>query len=579
MGVIEKIQDYFVKNSQEYKAFINEMKKSSPEEFYMDGEREYSKNEQKFLRLFEKDQGKKNRTHSESADFQIKNKQDIIINEIEKIKVIPATKEQIEESFIDRMASIDIKAYVDLFSEKQLNSIPDVIENNNLDKGDKIQLLLNNYPDLYENGINFTYVIDENSYLKKHIIKDDYNPEVINMLEFVSKENVFFENKNIQLDEKQKVEITPATAEQKLQYSQHMEGIEFTDMPIVDFPKFTEAQLNSVPDIINGIPVTDYEKKMILLDSFEFSVSNNWSSTFSIDENNKLIEKYHDIDHNNEVFEIKKHILKEDVMYVNQNDLELTKGKEETLSDNPLENEQLENLAQKMNNYYDQIGETMWNFNHKEGKDILEFAMYLKEFPETVSNMVLDYLNVEVPLKPDWKDYDDSHRGDDLYDAALDNYNSKELPEYNYTIKNFESYFSIKGLDITKIPENLFEKANYLNILLNDVTKILGENNKELKNETVKLEPSKHVQLSTESNLSIDNIYGFTPTDQQKKDLENGKGITGEIQGKNYFIQLSAQEKNKGSLQILSIEKAKEFNLLTEASHNQKNIKQTGLRA
>jgi hypothetical protein len=421
MGVIENIQDYFVKNSQEYKAFINEMKKTSPEEFYMDGERKFSKNEQKFLRLFEKDQGKKTVIHSEPADFLINNKQDIIIKEIEKIKVIPATNEQIEESFTDRMASIDVKAYVELFSEKQLNSIPDVIETNILDKGDKIQLLLNNYPDLYENGINFTYVIDENSYLKKHIIKDDYNPEVRNILEFVSKENVFFENKSIQLDESQKVEITPATAEQKLQYSQHMEGIEFTDMPIVDFPKFTEAQLNSVPDIINGIPVTDYEKKMILLDSFEFSASNNWSSTFSIDENNKLIEKYHDVDHNNEVFEIKKHISKEDVMYVHQKEIKIQQ-------------------------------------------------------------------------------------------------------------------------------------------------------------ETVKPETTKHVQLSNESNLSIDNIYGFSPTVQQKEDLKNGKGITGEIKGKNYFIMLSAQEKNKGSLQILSMEKAKELKLVSEKIHNQKNIKQTGLR-
>lgn len=49
---------------------------------------------------------------------------------------------------------------------------------------------------------------------------------------------------------------------------------------------------------------------MILLDSFEYSASNNWSSTFSIDENNNLIKKYLDIDSNNEVLEVKKHIKK-----------------------------------------------------------------------------------------------------------------------------------------------------------------------------------------------------------------------------------------------------------------------------
>lgn len=382
------------------------------------------------------------------------------------------------------------------------------------------------------------------------------------------------------LDDKDKVEIIPATPEQKLQYSRHIDGIEFTDMPSEDFPQFSQAQLNSVPDIIDGVPVNDYEKKMILLGSFEYSASSNWSSTFSLDQDNNLVTTYHDIDANKEPFEITRHISKQEVMYVNQNDLELTKGNEEKLSANPLQNDQLENLAQKMNNYYDQVGETMWNFNHKEGKDILEFALYLKEFPENVSNMMLDYLNLEKPFKPDWNDFKDNiYNGEFLFDEAFDRYISKDVVDYNYNVKNFESYFKSKDLDINKIPENLFEKANYLNILLNDVTKILLENTKELKNETVKIENQKHVQLSTESNLSINNIYGFTPTDQQKKDLENGKGITGEIQGKNYFIQLSAQEKNKGSLQILSLETAKQFNLLNEANHNQKNIKHTGLRA
>ncbi|WP_289058726.1 hypothetical protein [uncultured Flavobacterium sp.] len=368
------------------------------------------------------------------------------------------------------------------------------------------------------------------------------------------------------LDDKDKVEIIPATPEQKLQYSRHIDGIEFTDMPSVDFPQFSQAQLDSVPDIIDGVPVNEYEKKMILLGDFEYSASSNWSSTFSIDQDNNLVTAYHDIDANKEPFEVIRHISKDEVMFVNQNDIELKKGIEEKISADPLKKEQLEDLAQKMNKYYDSVGETMWNFNHKEGKEILEFTLKIKDLPDNIQNIVFDYLNLECP-----------HR--ELYDNEKSYHQA--IQSFNYEEKKLAQILNSHGLYPEQYPENFpvikNTEVNYLNILLNDVTRILADNKKDLQIE--KLDSQKHVQLSIESNLSINNIYGFTPTDQQKKDLENGKGITGEIQGKNYFIQLSAQEKNKGSLQILSLEKAKEFNLLPEANHNKKNIKHTGLRA
>lgn len=557
MGVIENIQDYFVKNSQEYKGFINEMKNSSPELFFMDGERKFSNKEQNFLRIYDK----------------------------EKVRVIPVTQNEIQE-YYSKIHELDSNAFVALFPKEQLNSIPDYIEGIFLDKIDKVNLLINNYPVLYDEGKDFTFIVDNNGYLKKHTMRDENLPEGRSIQEFLKIENVFF--KEIQLDvveaemknfrptyleEKNKVEIIPATEEQKLQYSQHIDGKEFNDMPIVDFPEFSKTQLNSVPDIIDGIPVTEYEKKMILLDSFEFSASNNWSSTFSIDENNKLIEKYHDVDSNNEVFEIKKHISKEDVMYVHQNDKELKNENKEMVTTLPIVKEKLESLAEKLNNYYDQIAESMWNFNHKEGKEILEFVMNLKEYPDNVKNMVLDYLILDPPVKPDFHDYTDNiYDGERLFDEAIEKYISKELPDYNYKIKNLSETLIKNGIDTESIPPIKYFEINSLNILLNDVT------NKDFQKEKVKLDTPKHVQLSTESNLSIDNIYGFSPTVQQKEDLKNGKGITGEIKGKNYFIMLSAQEKNKGSLQILSMEKAKELNLISEKNQIQKNIKQTGLR-
>jgi hypothetical protein len=117
-------------------------------------------------------------------------------------------------------------------------------------------------------------------------------------------------------EDKDIVQIVPATTEQKIQYSKHLNGEMFSDLPSYDFPGFSQAQLKQVPDIIDGVPITEHEKKLILLDSHEYSASSNWSSTFSIDNNNNLISKYHDVDANMEPFEIQKFILKRDVLFV-----------------------------------------------------------------------------------------------------------------------------------------------------------------------------------------------------------------------------------------------------------------------
>ncbi|MBZ4037800.1 hypothetical protein K6T82_23790 [Flavobacterium sp. 17A] len=376
----------------------------------------------------------------------------------------------------------------------------------------------------------------------------------------------------------EKVKCIPATEEQKKQYSQHINGNEFTDMPSADFPIFSKEQLNSVPDIVSEVPLNEYEKKMILLNDFEYSASSNWSTTFSLDKDNYLISKYHDVDQNNEVFESVKNIYKSDVLYIPQNEIELNQNEIKKISSIAFDKDQFENIADKLNKYYEQAGESMWNFNHSKGKEILEFTMYLQEFPENVRNIVLDYLLLDCPARPDFNDYsEDMFNHETLFEQAIENYINKELPDFNYKEKSLSQVLNSHGVDIEKFPLIKVDEVNYLNILLNDVSRIYADNNKELQKETVKLEAPNNEPLSTESNLSIDNIYGFKPTIQQKEDLNNGKGITGEIQGRSYFIMLSTQEKNKGTLQILSLEKAKEFNLLKDFNNN-KVQKNTGLR-
>lgn len=397
------------------------------------------------------------------------------LDEDKKVKVNPFTSEQLKGYELK-----EIQTLIDLFSDEQINSVPDVIHTSVLTREDKINLLLDNFPKQFENGVEYTYFIDKDYFLKKHTIQDEFTPQEISKTEFVSKDNVFFEKKEIQLTEDQKVEVIPASEDQKKQASKHSDGEQYSDLPSVDFPSFSEAQLKSVPDVIHGIPITDHEKKLILLNSYETTEKTNM--VFSIDPNNKLIATYLDIDQNMEPYEVKRHISKADVMYVNHNEMELNIGNYENLTAVPIENEKLKSLADQLNNYYNQAGETMWNFNRKEGIEILEFTMHLHELPENVKNLVLDYLLLEYPVRPDFRDYTDNiYDGERLFDEAIENYISKELPDYKYKEKSLSQVLNTNGISTESLPPIKPFEVDCLNILLNDVTRILADNNKETK--------------------------------------------------------------------------------------------------
>jgi len=272
------------------------------------------------------------------------NHEKLTFDENKKVKVMPFTSEQLKGYELK-----EIQSLIALFSDEQINSVPDVIHTCVLTKEDKINLLLDNFPKQFENGIEYTYFIDKDYFLKKHTIQDEFSPQEISKTEFVSKDNVFFEMKEIQLTEDQKVEVIPASEDQKKQASKHSDGEEYSDLPSIDFPSFSEAQLKSVPDVIHGIPITDHEKKLILLNSYETTYNTNM--IFSIDPDNKLIATYLDIDQNMEPYEAKKHISKADVLFSNESGTQIKadtneQQKLEKLIQNNTTSEQKESLKE-----------------------------------------------------------------------------------------------------------------------------------------------------------------------------------------------------------------------------------------
>lgn len=114
--------------------------------------------------------------------------------------------------------------------------------------------------------------------------------------------------------ESDKVKIIPATEEQKLQYSRHysnhMDGLDSKE----DFPFFSKEQLNSVPDIIEDFYLTEYDKKLLLLDRIE---NDPYQISYYIDKNNNLTSSFlvPGKDENN-IEEITKFITKKEIQFV-----------------------------------------------------------------------------------------------------------------------------------------------------------------------------------------------------------------------------------------------------------------------
>lgn len=114
--------------------------------------------------------------------------------------------------------------------------------------------------------------------------------------------------------ESDKVKIIPATEEQKLQYfrhySNHMDGLDSKE----DFPFFSKEQLNSVPDVIEDFYLTEYDKKLLLLDRIE---NDPHQISYYIDKNNNLTSSFlvpgKDV---NDIEEITKVITKKEIQFV-----------------------------------------------------------------------------------------------------------------------------------------------------------------------------------------------------------------------------------------------------------------------
>lgn len=625
MGVIENIQDYFIRSSKEYKDFIKELTTTSPEIFYRDGERHFSNKEQNFFKIFNKNESEKSQKYTSSKEFlnEIKNYPErTFVDEKDKVRIHSLTEEQLKGYELK-----DIESYVALFTEDQINSIPDVIETTILEREDKINLLLDKFPSLIDNGIEYSYFIDIDRFLKKHIIQDQFSPIEKSEFEFVLKENVL---QNAADNNLNTVIILPATLEQKNQFSKHINGLEFSDLPKYDFPEFSEVQLKSVPDIIEGMPITDYEKKLILLNAHESTTSTFLA--FSIDQDNKLVATDLKIDSNLQPFEHKRHILEANVFYVEE-----SKNIKEQLpvlnvyqvnTDGQVYFKTVEkilevgdkiNLLTKDGDLYSK-GEVKHIYNGEIQLDtdsgIIRAPFNSRIEPLFLNNSQNQKIDIKYGVNETIK----------LLDIVLDekkinlheNYfgSGNRMNDFTELLKGnktsvlpFENEKAEGKLQILEnLDGKLFASIDFKTPHLNIQSQlaeygndsfILNQEQKErlkktgelglvnLTNSKTNKESKLWVSVDKELNkivtqkkdaIKITNIFGTIPTEEQKNKLRSGEGVLLDIKGTNYFIIASAASKNSDGLRHFTESKAREFQLIPSKILEQSKDKSKGMK-
>lgn len=408
-----------IPKTKAYKNFIEEMENTSSEEWMVDGEREFSEKEKKYLQIYDYKNG---------------------------IKEIPFLEISIKGK---KNHFFDIQEGIAFFEKQNINEKSNVIIKNNLNG---YQALVNNNAEKYKIISDF-YAMELT--LPTHL-SDNISKTQIDEKQAHYYRQYEAEAKNLDL------EITPFIEIGKTKLGIQNKASEIVN--ILNNSKKTLMLDTFTPGIAGSITEIDSPESLVKNLERHFIPEGYNKSIFirPYGEHSKP-PIFHTTDEGlkNELVSSLKGILNDRNFSATQSDISQEFSKE-----------YLKELSTKLQVHYDKNEISGYNFNENVIQNILPAAIEIAKMEEGLKNTILSYMQTFPPYFPQQEDFrDDSYdRGQSDYEKSLIEYNNVTEPEYSSRLNSLSRTLEGYNINFSNLPEmdNQFE-AQYFSELVNEL--------------------------------------------------------------------------------------------------------------
>lgn len=622
MNNLERLKNFFTAQSKGYKNYIEEMNNTPSEQWLQNGKRIFTDKEKDYERIFTLKQARNHRLLSDkihnykNKPVQEFTKEKIVILEpleSEKVKVIPATKEQKEQ-------------YSRHIDGEQLESVPYKIEGFTLTDYEKGLILVD---ELEQSPYGIQYEIDSDNYLKSNFLtvgKDEN--DIGRETKFITKEDVQFNKEEndiflepLELDDVKNQEFNPDEfrneyfldkdmyyelssthyyqREQKADTEMWQEMYEVKDKNdiIADTEEYkiaVSAISLEYPEILKKIEkggkedelIIDFQEKFI--DTLQKLGMTNYENVLESHFNDVVSDRFNvlkagekDIVPLLDVYLVDKngHVYFETVkqplevgdkinLLTKSGDL-YAKGKVLSIAKEKMVITTSKGIVTAP---FDARIEPLFLIDNQNKKTNIEFGVN-----ETITLLTQKRLGLhDNYFEHRMNDFTDLLKGYKTTILPFVDLNKQLLEGKLHILNNFKKPFvslEIKkpildvekdfnsGHDIFKLNQaqrNHLSKTGELGLVT--LTSIIT--NKKYKRWVSVDKELNLIVTKREKDINIDNIFGKVTSPEQKEKFKAGEGVLLDIKGTNYFIIASASSKNSDGFRTFTESKAREFKLL-----------------
>jgi hypothetical protein len=377
-----------------YKGFIAEMKNTSPEKWFQDGERVFTEKEKKFM-----------------AVYNFKNQNEKTYNSISHpYSIAEGNRIKYQEK------------YTNLPPKRAVHIL---LEN----KGRQPLTFIDNRYDISIKVDNpaITYKIISDLYAKELNKKTDLSTGLTNS----------------QIDEKQSHYYRKYESEAKkigIEVTPLFEKDQGTVIMLADFFK----KENSLW-LISGSSYREIDSFKSLIENLERGKKMWEGIPIILEPSRSSGEKFAITIHN----DLQRKDFLSELYKLNEKYISVTSANREENT--------LKAFADKLQAHYEIKDKPSFNFSTTEGLELLEFVINVSNMKEEVKDAILHYLVVQEPVYPERADWADGSfdGGLSYYEKAVDSYETREMPKFNQLMSSFEKVFAENNIAVDKFPQLL----------------------------------------------------------------------------------------------------------------------------